>query len=440
MRMREPLSSPVIGAEDPYLHMERTWDLLQGKGFSDGYPPGFSILLLPFALAGPEAFYGFARFAPPFLGVAQALGVYLFGRRFLHPAAAYTAALLVAVMPENVFRTNLLFPTALDLALLPFVLGWFLDATEGGRRALAKLGGVLAAALFVHPWFVAMLLPAFCVFLLVAAPLPGRRVAAVSAAGGAAFVTVLAILPGGLPGIGLASAAARRAAEILADPASLSPLPAYVDLVSMLTIPALLFGIGSLAAARVRRSRFALLSVVYTLTLLPIVLVDWFDLWFLPHRTVAFLSVGVALLSGVFVDGVLARLSTRPGADLFAVAGAIAIVLALSVPAGATTAPWYRLYDEDDQAAWRDLSSWGTPLVVTGSWEARAGYRAVTSRDATYHPGFFYDADVRERDLSREPGLVVLLDPHADPALPRAFLAEWVEIGAWGDTHAYARR
>ena len=64
VRMREPLSSPIIGAEDPYLHMAHTWDLLQGNGFAPGYPPGFAILLVPFAVLGPDLFYLAARFLP----------------------------------------------------------------------------------------------------------------------------------------------------------------------------------------------------------------------------------------------------------------------------------------------------------------------------------------------------------------------------------------
>ncbi|MGH2669188.1 MAG: hypothetical protein ACRDH5_08760, partial [bacterium] len=52
VRLKDPLSTPVIAAEDPYVHMTRTWDLLQGHGFPDRYPPGFAVLLAPVALLG----------------------------------------------------------------------------------------------------------------------------------------------------------------------------------------------------------------------------------------------------------------------------------------------------------------------------------------------------------------------------------------------------
>ncbi|HVM45909.1 MAG TPA: hypothetical protein VM582_08250 [Candidatus Thermoplasmatota archaeon] len=158
VRLREPLSSPIIGAEDPYLHMARAWELLEGH-FPAGYPPGFTFLLAPFALLGPEAFYAAARFLPPFLGVVEVLGVYLLCRENLRTPAAFVAATAVALMPENILRTNLLFPTALDLAVLPFYLLHLLRASRGHRPALAWCAGIALVLGVVHPWVLVYIAP-----------------------------------------------------------------------------------------------------------------------------------------------------------------------------------------------------------------------------------------------------------------------------------------
>ncbi|MBI2079027.1 MAG: hypothetical protein HYT80_11800 [Euryarchaeota archaeon] len=138
LRLLDPLSSTIIGAEDPYLHMERTYQLIHGDGVRD-YPIGFMILLAPFALLGPDAFYNAARFGPPVLGMAAVVLTFFLCRPYMHPSGALTASLLLGTIPEHIRRTDLLFPTALDLAILPFFFLVVMKLAEGRRWAVPTL-------------------------------------------------------------------------------------------------------------------------------------------------------------------------------------------------------------------------------------------------------------------------------------------------------------
>ena len=442
LRVREPLSSPIVGAEDPYLHMSKTWDLVQGKPWEHAYPPGFQVLLAPFALLGPEAFYQVARFLPALLGVAQTLGLYLLARTRLGQGGALSAALLGAVMPENVFRTDLLFPTALDLAALPFLFLLALRASEGSRGALIGAVAMVAALLLIHPWVVALVVPVLALFLLVLV-LQGRRhlwpMAAAVGAGLVGLVVMFGFVPGTWnPAPQVYRHALPRLWELLVNPASLFPLPLHVDLPAMLTLPALVLAAAGAVVALLQRSRLALLALLWSLFLLPLCLVDWLDVWFIPHRSVAYLSLGVALLAGLAVDAVLKGTPRRWDAP--ASIAALGVILLLTLPVAAAVQPWYRLYDEDDYAAWEALDARGTPYVVAGSWQGAEGYRAITGRDSVYNPTFFERDDTRRAWLADHPGLVVLVDKYTrENGHPRGFLDGWEKIGEWGDVKAYRK-
>lgn len=442
LRLKEPLSSPIVGAEDPYLHMSKTWDLVQGQGWDHGYPPGFQVLLAPFALMGPEAFYLAARFLPPVLGVVQTLGLYLLARTRLDEGGALAAGLVGAVMPENVFRTDLLFPTALDLAVLPFLLLLVIRASEGSRGAVVGSVLVLLGLLAVHPWVVALLVPVLALFLGVLL-LQGRRhlwpLAAAAGAGLVGLVAVFSLVPGTWnPAPQLWRHALPRLGELIADPASLFPLPVYVDLPAMLTAPALVLAAAGVVIALVQRSPLALLALLWSAFLLPLTLVDWLGVWFIPHRCVAYLSLGVALLAGFAVHSILTAAPRRWHAP--AASAALAVLLALTLPSAAATQTWYRLYDEDDYDAWEALDGRGAPMVVAGSWQGAEGYRAITGRDAVYDHTFFEREDTRQAWLRDHPGLVVLVDKHAvDNGHPRGFLDGWQPVGTRGDVRAFTK-
>lgn len=440
--MREPFSSPILGAEDPYLHMVKAWDLVQGRGLPAGYPPGFVLLLAPFTLLGDAGFYAVARFLPPLFGVVQVLGVYLLCRENLRTPAALVAALIVALMPENIFRTSLLFPTALDLAVLPFAFLFLVRASHGDRRALAWFAIILVALVFIHPWVVALLLaPALVAAVLAMRAKRDRALLLASLGVLGALALVLAFLPGAWnPTPSFLQNAGPRLWELVRDPASLFPLPLHVNLPAMLAVPVLWLAAVGAAAAIVRRNRLGVLALAWSAFILPFVFVDWFDIWFIPHRSVAYLSFSFAILAALPIE-LMSGIPDWEHADK-AVAPVVAAMLLFGLtPIAFAVEPWYRLYDEDDYRAWEALESRGVPLVVTGSWQAAVGYRAITGEDSVYNPAFFESREVREDHLRTKPGLVVLVEPHArENGVDTGFLGGWREVGRWGDAIAYQPR
>ncbi|MES2155242.1 MAG: hypothetical protein V4510_08930 [bacterium] len=441
LRLVDATSSPVMGAEDPYRHMERTWDLLQGK-FSFSYPPGLQIMLAPFALAGPSVFYAAARFLPSLFGVSMVVGAFVLCRRYVHPAGALTAAALLAVMPETIRRTDILFPTAVDLGILPWLLLAVLMAADGSRRALVTAGVLGAVVLVVHPWLVALLLLPMAVFTLCVLwrRLPAWRTRLVLAACGFAAVCLVSLAVPAMADL-VVGRGFGRLAQLASHPSSINPLPVFVDLPAMLTVPALLLGGVGAALAIVRRSRFSLLALGLALFMLPFVLVDWFGIWYIPHRTVAYLAIPLAMLAALPVAELFAMASnSKRSARAGLAVGVVALTLALTVPTAMATAPWYRIYESDDLQAWGALHDRGTDYVLAGSWQARTGYRAFTAGDAQFNPGFFQDPTVRDYELRQHPHMVVLVDKYTTAAgLPTGFLSSWHEVGHWGTTAAYTR-
>jgi hypothetical protein len=423
--------------------MAQAWDLVQGHGFPQHYPPGFPALLAPFALLGPKAFVAFARWGPPFLGVVEVLGVWLLVERRLGAWPALAGGLLVALMPENVFRTDLLFPTALDLALLPFVFHATLRASEGSRNALLATLGLVALLLVCHPWVVALLVPTLAAFTIVLVARRQRRravpLAAATATGGVALFAALAFLPGTWnPAPSLLRHAGPRLVALVASPASLFPLPVFVNPPAMLTWAAL--GLALVGAVRVlvTRQRLGFLALLWTALLLPLTLVDWFGVWFIPHRTVVYVSLGVAVLGAHAVEWLVSVAPRRLRAP--AGVAACAVVAILLLPSAAAVHPWYRIVDDHDAQAWADLDARGTGWLVTTSWQEAAAYRATTGRDAVFDPSFFTDGHARDARLAQHPDLVVLVDYHAKQnGLPTGFLGSWHKVGAWGNVTAYSR-
>lgn len=437
VRFREPLSSPVIGAEDPYLHMARTWDLLDGH-VSRSYPPGFSILLAPLALMGPSVFAFVARFGPPLLGVAEVLGVYFLCRENLRTPAALVAATCVALMPENILRTNLLFPTALDLAVLPFFLLHLLRATRGARAALVWCAGIAVVLGVAHPWvLVYMMPPTIAAAFLMMRRKVDRIVAIVALALLALAAVVFAFLPGTWnPAPAFLQNAGPRALELLRDPRSILPLPRYVDsFPGMVSWSVIALACVGAVTALVRRTAIGITVLVFALAIVPFVFVDWFDVWFIPHRSVAYLSLGMAILAALPVELMGALPEWSMGDVAAASVITVYLLLVMTGPAFDVT-PWYRLYDEDDQEAWKEIADRDPDLVITGSWQAAVGYRALTGNDAVFNPTFFKSAGAREHDLESHPDAIVLIDDFArDDGIrpPSGFK----EIGRWGDSRAY---
>lgn len=443
VRLKDPLSTPILGAEDPYLFMERTWNVVQGWDVWDYPVDGFMWLMAPFALMGPDAFYWTARILPSFLGVVAVIGTFFLGREGVGSWGGLVAATMVALMPEHIVRTNLFFPTALDLAVLPFLLLFALKAAEGARWAMAALPAVAAAFLFIHPWFVPLLLPPVGAFLVIRYLTRPQRVRAAHLRAGAATFAVMGVFlfvnPVWSPWRMISRRAWPRFVEIVGDPTTLAKMPPFVDLPYMLTWAGIALGLAGTVVAFVRRTPFSLLAVLWTYMLLPFVLVNWFGLWYLPHRTVAYMVTGVAMLGAVAAGEFFRFAAERPwNVRKGAAIGAVLLVALLMAPSAAATHHWYRLYDEDDYSCWQALRDRGAPHVMAGSWQTRAGYRALTGGGSGYFPSFFHDPAFREQVVAGNPGIAVIVsDRTIENGHPTEFLNEWQLVAECGDVRAY---
>ncbi len=413
LRLREPLSSPIMGAEDPYLHMQRTWNLVQGS-FPRDYPVGFMILLAPFTLLGPDTFYLLARFLPALAGPVLCVGMFLFLRNYMLAPGALTASMFLAVMPEMIVRTNLLFPTAIDLAVLPFLFLAFFRLVEGQRWAMYAVIGMTLGLLLVHPWFVALMLPPMAAFgLIILVTHHERRTWATSGsiAGLLGIVGVVWLFRQFQPAT-LLSGFSTKFFEVLGNPAMVvTDPPVHVNLSYMITIPAILLAIVGAVYSVMHRSRIGILALLWTLMLLPLTLVDWFGIWYIPHRTVAYAAVGIAILAGIAVAEVVHKF-TKANINLRvpATIGVLVLVAILTIPSAVAIKPWYRIYDADDFDAFETLDALDADFVMCGSWQARAGYRSLTAREADFMPQFFTDENMRAVRTGEHPGLYVLVD------------------------------
>ncbi len=438
LRLKDPLSTPIIGAEDPYVHMERTWDLIQHGVLPEDYPPGFAFLLAPFALLGTDGFYWVTRFVPPFFAVVEVLGVFYLCRYSLGENAALGGAFVVAIMPENIFRTSLMFPTALSLALLPFLALLAFRSMEGRRSSQWALLGLGLFMLSVHPWVIALAVPPLLLFWFLSADGNRVKVAVGSLLVAGILVGLFSYLPGTWnPFPSLAQNVQENLAIIAANPSSLwTDMPRFVDLPYMLTVPVLILGCLGAGVALVRRTRVGLFALSWTILLLPLVLVDWFDKWFISHRTVAFLSLGFALLSACFFAGLGWALPER-GKTRQVVGVVLGLALIVStVPAAAGTHTWYRLYDEDDYATWQTVEAEDPSVVVTASWQTHAGYRALTGEPVHHYWLFFHDEGARQSYIDENPDLIVIYD-EGTADLPRQFLDDWNMLTQRGNVTAY---
>lgn len=174
IRLQDPLSTPVIPAEDPYTHMALVQEhLIDGSldPLHDGgslYPPGMhAVVAAVWSFTGLDI-YGLFRFGPVLLGGIGILGVGLLLLRFAGPLASVVGAFATALVPELAFRTTMMAPTALDLALLPFLLYALLEVVQG-RLAWTAVAAPLAALLAIaHPWVYGVVSLAGALFLVFA--------------------------------------------------------------------------------------------------------------------------------------------------------------------------------------------------------------------------------------------------------------------------------
>jgi hypothetical protein len=415
LRLVDPLGDPVLATEKPFLEMGQAWDFVQG----DGPPTGYALVLAPFALMGTDALYAAARFLPAVLGAVGVVGAFFLARRFMHPAGAITAALLAAIIPELIVRGSGLFQPTLDLALLPWLLLGTLRLAQGHWKGALLAAPIALVMLMSNPGFMALLLPTLAVVGAVAGAhfAPKARVA-IGVAGGVAALALLWLAVAGPLAPGTV------------------PEPGEVELLSQLTIPALLFALAGAIVAVVRPSPYGWVALTFTATAAAAtLLLTAGD----PALKVAYLGYGIALLAAVPVSETFRVVGdARPQAQTSTTFGVLALSTILTLPAGMGLDPWYRLYDENELHAYDALGDLAPATVISGSWQAQVGYHALTGGAVQYNPDFFHDDGIRAYELERDPRLVVLVDQHAkDDGIPPGFLESWQKVGQWGSTVAY---
>lgn len=362
LRLVDPLSSAVIPAEDPYTHMvlvrehlrTGTLDPLNPPGGL--YPPGMhAFMAAVWSFSGLDL-YELFRWAPVALGGLGVLGMGLALWRHAGPVAGFVGALGFAVAPEVIFRTTMMSPTALDMALVPFCLLALLELARGHRAWFGVAAPMVLFFVFAHPWLLAILTAGVGGLLLypvlasstdsepmglalVLATVGAGFGLAMTGCGGMCGPGLERFLPGSLsttwlapvtilgsmlPAIALALAPDRVRAGLFDGERSLPPwglalaslaltgilagltipalqqgLPQQVDLPRMLGWPLLALAAFAVIALPFLSNPAAYLGFGIAVGTYPMVLYNLFNSPFWPHRTVVFLGVGLVLLAGV---------------------------------------------------------------------------------------------------------------------------------------------
>lgn len=481
VRWEDPASSNVIPAEDPYTHMA----LVRGH-LADGnldalvqggelYPPGMhAVLATAYAFTGMDLSALF-RFGPVVFGAVSIIGIAALLWRYASPSAAVVGSLGMALAPELVFRTTMMAPTALDLALIPFLLVATFELMRGQRGWGVALGVGIIFLIIAHPWALIVLAPVMLGIVLAASVLGrplahrsqllkplGAGIALVIVGVGLFASTSICWSPCGLGfrNIGATGSSLSQGALFasvgtvvasmvyflaawfgrrvqvytmprwlrpllsvglvlamvgISIPAARAGLPDHVDLVRMFGWPLLLLaGLGLAMVPLVRwRAGWAGLAVV--LVTYPFVIFNPLDSPFWPHRTAAYLGIGLVLLAGVGAASVVVgarqmgtRLATTSVGSKVGAATTLAVLAfvltASSVYAG--TPPtyetgWYRLYQECEFDAIKEVAegSDAQTIIITGDWRTKLVAAAFVSDSERvwFSESFFLDVDYRER-------------------------------------------
>ena len=378
LRLEDPLSTPVIPAEDPYTHMALVREHLRDGNLDplnpDGqlYPPGMHALMsATLAYTGVDL-YDLTRVGPALFGALGLLGLGILLARHESLGAAAAGTMALAIIPEAIFRTTMMSPTAVDLALVPFLALAILETLQG-RLAWAGAAAALAGfLLFSHPWVFGVLGLAGLGVVLFATLLPWPErygppmrpwglVATIAIVGtgvalslngcwggcGPGFrdvlgpsaataieelsyaVLVLALLPLGVKAVrpkafeGLLPATrppAPFAARLIMSQALLitvvfltylssqGPPPPFVHLPRMVGTPLLYLGGLGLVLLPFRPSPAGHVGAGLALGTYPFVVFNPFNSPFWSHRTAVYFAIGLAILAGVAVAALVQAL------------------------------------------------------------------------------------------------------------------------------------
>lgn len=504
-RWGEPASSRVVVAEDPLTHIVFTKEHLSRGYFADSfhlgthiYPPGLHAWAGALqSLAGIDL-YALAIWSPLILGVLAVATTFLFGWRTAGLAAAAVAAFLVAIFPEIVFRSELFSPTVLDLALLPLLFLALSEAMDGRPAVLVPALVVGAALAMAHPWIVSIAVAAGLAVLVLhhqfeprsvlpAAP-RARTLTALALTGLAGLAWVvertqdadkgiaganLLLVAGGLALAGIFAFAERmgpgwRMSRLVRNPfvalafgvllaiaawlafavLTSGTLPVNVDYSLMLGPAAAVAAIAGIAAWPLARSNLAHWGLVLTVLLFPFTAADLLGVWYIPHRTVAFLGLAIAFLGGAAAQTIVETIRDsvakrnairRPSAARWAALVATVILVAVAAPVAAASTPeepyrWYRLYTDDSFRAleWAadETHGGGAVRVMTHSWQSNAFLKALGVPERVVYDQGFYRGESRSLWESRStPGyLFAVVDEHVKAEAGDPFAGSGYEV------------
>jgi hypothetical protein len=425
LRLGDPLGSPVLPNEDPYLMLYRA-ERLDAKGlWPDDYTKGFPAMLVAWKAFGVPM-YDAARLLPAFWGAAGVVLMHAVARRLAGDAAGLGAAFLFAVIPEVVKRSNFLAPTALDMALLPLLAWCAVDLASARLRALPLAAVVAVWLAFAHPWgllYVGMALAPWMLHLALRPPAPVRWVRPLTAGAlGLGIPAGLWLMQGPDTGLSPIEDVAAHVGSWLTAPTFAYHAPKNVNLVGML-------GPGAIALAIVGAmrgpARLRNLGLGWVAMLLPVAALTLTSVPFAAERTVAFLAPGVALLGGAATARFwyAATRMRAPSPDQWASIVAALLVLAsvTAVPA-ASAKGWWRIYQPEEQDLYMEIAEVDEAIVVTGSWQAAVGIGAWGG-DTRPLTAVFKSEKVRAKVLAEAEAegrpLLVVIDRHtrnkADP-------------------------
>ncbi len=362
LRLDDPLATGALPAEDPYTHMSLVREHLHDgtlDASNDGnlYPPGMHALVAAVWVYTGMDLLDLMRLGPAVLGAIGILGMGLFLWRMIGPAGAVVGAWAYAMVPEVIFRTTMMAPTALDLALLPFLFFAYLELARGRFGWFAVAALVTLYLVFAHPWVLLVLGLAGLLFLIlcITMPWPAARAPPLSAIGTTGLIALF--------GSGVAGALLMGSAEALDLPMNMSldafapflmvasflPLtfalaapkaakwllpwwgewrgavwvatilhmgliavvafvtwmalqigmPEHVRLQGMIGWPILLVAAFALIALPIVRGPAAHMGTALFLATYPFVVLNVFHSDFWPHRTAVFLALALVILAGV---------------------------------------------------------------------------------------------------------------------------------------------
>lgn len=262
LRLQDPLSSPVIPAEDPYTHMalvrehlaDGTLDPLNVPGTL--YPPGLHAYIATIYVYTGIDLYEIVRLGPVLFGGIGILGMALLLWRSEGPIAAFVGAVAVAVGPEIIFRTTMMSPTALDLAVLPFFLYALIEVVKGRLGWIGVAGPIALFFVFAHPWLLTIIALAGVFFAIAALWLrwPITKGRPMTAAGLAAGVGIVG-LSWSLSLSGCWGYCGKGFRDIIADGSQLSLFSPIIAAVAILVTALLWFSSARVQAAIDRSAR-----------------------------------------------------------------------------------------------------------------------------------------------------------------------------------------